>query len=376
MTTRFIEGFESGSISPNSSTNGTFNIQNTIFRTGAYALEFNLGASVQGRLALSDASADGRTTANMGVTGSFYTNVYFRVDTAPSGSDAEEIVSYFTATGPAYTLFVKIDSNRKLRVYDKDNSLVATGTSVLALNTWYRVGVKGTVGTSGAYEVRINGATELSGTCNQTGNNIDVFIVGPYQNRTTSSVLFYYDDIIGDDAGWPPDGSVVAMVPNANSSPMVWTTGTGLSNWQEVDELPPDGGTTYVRNSGTVANQVALFGMQNCSDVGITGTVNAVCAYISVRENAGVTSANRLRVASGGTNSDTSQFNHSTSFLFKQKHMGVDPNGSIAWTTSNLDALIVGSIENNAVSMRMDAVWLQVHHTPPVNTRAWFALVA
>lgn len=355
MTVLAFLGFECGANGPANNAFGTFSYQTSIVRKGTYAGRCNPVGAASGGWTIGTVDAAGAFTNPGFSSTTMYTSFYFYP--AAWQASAEHMHTINTAAGIALSL--RINSVGKLILHDSNGTQVATGTTVLTLNTWYKIEMKANVGSAKAYEVRINGVSEISGTCDQSTTAFTKIFLGKSANLGSSSVDWYYDDFIVDDAGYPADGEVKLLAPNANGSTQQWTSGTNASDYNEVKEVPADGGTTYVK-CGTGGSQVALFKVATLG----AGTINAVMTSILVREDTAVTSSNHHRVRSGGNNFDTSAVNQSTSYDSVGKFMVTDPNTSAAWTTAGVNAIEIGSIEDNAVAMRMDAARVEVHYAP------------
>lgn len=164
MAVVYFTGFEAGSTEPFYGAGGTYSIQTSIKKTGSYALKVNPTTTGTGYILTFGLTAAGIFPNNAPVTS--YTKFDFYYVTKAASND-EQIFLVKDYSSGLLKLEVRLTSTGVLKVYDKDASLVATGTTVLDANTWYRIEVKAGKGTNVAYEVRINGVTELSGTCNQ-----------------------------------------------------------------------------------------------------------------------------------------------------------------------------------------------------------------
>lgn len=354
-----ICGWERGGSVEVGATAGTVSISTSVFRTGARSLRVNPTTTGTGyhQLRLFNANGDDTTLNAATIT----LRVYFRYATKPS-ADNEEIATGRTNVAEKWA--VRLDSDGKLSVYDQAAGLVATGATVLSVDTWYRIEMQAGTSATAAYELRIDGVTELSGTMDTTTTNYNMVRIGKPNDRNGESVDFYYDDLaIRNDTTFPGAGQILQLIPTANGATQAWTAGTNASDYQEVDETPTDSDTTYVKSTGS-AGDVALFALQDCADVGITGTINAVKAYIRVKEDVTTTSANRIRLVSGATTSDGNATNRTASYGEVQRVFPTDPNTSAAWELASIDALQIGSIEDNAVAMRITNVALMVEYVP------------
>src|SRR5690606_63852 len=162
-------------------------------------------------------------------------------------------------------------------------------------------GVSGTT-----YELAYNGSTEISGASASSFNDADQIRLGKATDLNGNNMTQYYAGIIFETGGFTADAEdalIKCSLPIANGSTMQWTAGTNSSDYQEVDELPPDDDTTYVQ--GTATGDVALFDLQSSSTLGIgaSDSILAVMPYVVVgRVNSGADFT--LRTRSGSTNSD------------------------------------------------------------------------
>lgn len=342
-----MSGWELGDTRESSATSGNVSVQATTKRTGGYALQSNPTTTAVGYhefVGLSTAGA----TSNPNIA-TAYVRFYFRAGTLPAAND-EEIFVQRDTTNANNKLHVRINSAGNLVVYNQANTLVATGATALSTGTWYRIEVKSGNGTSAAYEVKIDGASELSGTTDQNATNCGAVRLGKVANRNSQTVNFYYDDFHYDDTAYPGSGNILAMKPNGAGSSSQWTSGTG-STFAEVDEIPSDDDTSYIMNSASVS-QSSLFAMEDTTTVGISGTILGTKGWHRIKEASAVTSANHLRLRSSATNSDTNARDLSTSYASYGKLYATDPATATAWTTGGLDAVELGVLEDNAVQIR------------------------
>lgn len=352
-------GFEFGDATDSQTTSGTFSIQTTVKRTGSYALRVNPTTTNVGYVAYRKYDADG-TIATLNAA-SVTVGIYFRWATLPASGDEEILWGGQTV---AQKWSVRIDSAGNLSVYNQADTLIDTGATVLAVDTWYLIEMQaGTSGTA-AYELKINTVSELSGTMDTTTTNHAQVRFGKTVNKNGNSVDYFYDDIyIRDDTTYLGASQVTAIVPNANGSTMDWTAGTNSSDFNEVDETPSDSDTTYVK-SNAGAGEIALFDMQSAADVGITGTIHGLKGGIYVREDPSATSSNSMRLRSNTTNNDTTARNLPVQYNSLYKVYTTDPATAVAWTTGGVDDVELGSIEANAAAIRMTKVAIEVLYTP------------
>jgi hypothetical protein len=135
-------------------------------------------------------------------------------------------------------------STLKIEVYTGNfATLVATGTAVLAANTWYVIEAHIVIGDAGSITVRSD-LTEDSVFIGDTkpgaGTAISYVTWG-----CCYSAAFYFDDIVIHDTNgdvnnsWPDGAKVYYMVPTGDGATKDWTPSTGTSHYALVDEVPP-----------------------------------------------------------------------------------------------------------------------------------------
>lgn len=350
-------GWEFGAAYATLNAIGTYSFSSTTVRSGTYSLRTNPTTTGTGYLTM--------VGPGVGIVGVYtttsYHRFYFRYGTKPASGD-EEFFNVLNSSNQQ-KLCLRLNSSGQIAAYDSAASLLATGTTALSANTWYRIEVQCGTGTSANWEVRINGVSEISGTGNLRTDQMYLTGFGKRTDRDGNSVDFYFDDWLYDDAAYPPDGAHILLVPDSNGTYQTFSIGAGSgSHYQVIDEIPPDGSTSYLLSTGTVGD-AETEGLQSCATAGISGTINAVFPIVIYVRNA--TGAQvKPRVRSGGTNSDgpaSSPYGGYSKTDFSQP---TDPATGLAWTTSGLDGAEVGAVENATTNQtRVTFVGLMVDFT-------------
>lgn len=357
MAIQQIIGFEYGNSGQAESSGGTVAWQGTTVRTGSFALQTNPATTAVGWAQFKKLAANGIQNTDINVA-DLYVSFYFRVGTLPGTS--EEIMS-FENTSDALKFALRIDSAGNLMAFQSDGTtqVGSTGSTALSTNTWYLLDVMCGTGAAASWEVKINGSAEISGTGDLNTLNHGQVVLGKATNRNGNTVNFYYDDVIISDSAFTGANEIKTIIPTANGSTMAWTSGTNASDYVEVADAS---NLTYVMSTGA-AGDVGLFDLTDTGTAGISGTIHAIRAMILVREDSAVTSSNSIRVRSNTTNSDSTARNTATTFAETERWLATDPDTTAAWTTGGIDALEVGSIENNAIAQRMARVLVEVAYT-------------
>jgi hypothetical protein len=359
-----ICGFEAGTVAAEIvSTSGTLDAAYTVVkRTGSYALRTNPTTTAVGWAQLLHGAGSAWPAVATGCG-----RAYFRYATKPASND-EPILQVLTS-GSVLKLEVRITSAGTLAVYDSTPTIVSTGSTVLAQDTWYRLEILVTEvggGDADTWALTVDGAAELNDTSDLGASNIGAFRLGKGANRNGNSVDFFYDDVAMDSASCPGAGQVTAMRADGDGAVTVWTIGAGGgAEWENVDELPNDGDTTYLLSTD-VATEASSVTLQSASAAGITGTINAVKGVAIAKRDGGTNGNYAVRIRAGGTNSDTASFASGASYGgINGNPRATDPSDSLAWTLADLDGVEVGVVEaNNTDRTRVTALYLMVDYVP------------
>lgn len=244
MALRLLAGFETGDLSEFQGSSGSISINSSIVKDGVYSIRVNP----------SGAAISYGTFVTQSTTIAF--RFSFRIATAPaSGSEI------FFSTGDASGIigveefFLRLNSSRQIVVINANGSTVATGSTVLALDTWYAISGHVEYSDTGAYSLFIDGASELSGTSDFSSGftQFNRTILGKAIDVSSQSVDFYYDSIvIGDDSTVPNYATaVIARSPITGGTPSsnAWTKSTGTDAGALWDDTPFDAATFCVSPS-------------------------------------------------------------------------------------------------------------------------------
>ncbi len=210
-----------------------------------------------------------------------------------------------------------------------------TGTTLIPDNSWFQVEMKVTVGAS-AFEVRLNGATEITGTGSFGADNIltIVFTHAGFGEGATTRV----DDVyVLDTTGSSPrnnflgDVMVKTLYPAADATYTQWTPLTGSSHWLMVNEKDMDGDGSYVFDS--TATHRDSYTMQA---IGVNSTIYAAQLNLGARKgDAGLRQIAPF-VRQSSTNYGGATATLSTDWLFYSQMMPQDPTGT-NWTPTTLN---------------------------------------
>jgi hypothetical protein len=159
-------------------------------------------------------------------------------------------------------------------------TLATSAAGVISPSSYNYIEVDAQISTNAQIVVNVNGTQviNVSGV-NDVDPGSNAFANG-WQLKGYGNVISRHDDvyILPDPGGTPMGGAflgspkIYAEVPFANSTPLQWTP-LSPPNWSEVDEIPPDGDTSY-NSSGNIGDQDQY--LYRISDV----PVNAAIAFV------------------------------------------------------------------------------------------------
>ncbi len=280
--------------------------------------------------------------------------VYLYIATAPSATTS--ILSY--GDGSFFGAHLRLGPERTIAVTQNDFTILGN-TSVLSLNTWYRLEL--------SYDdANANNTTvfKLDGTTVYSGNNGDiggggVIRVGVIDSTTAD---LYFDNVGsnstaagGTQTSYLGEGKIVALVPN----------GAGYSNcsigsYANINEIPPENGATSGGSNICELDTTTDVGMFNMTDSATAGvdsydTISLLYGMIRTREQSGGTSNYYIRLSANGTATSSStsydagdattvRTNTSGTTAFTNVFVSyTNPATSAAWVTSGIDSMQAGA---------------------------------
>jgi len=197
----------------------------------------------------------------------------------------------------------------------------STGTFAVYLNTPF----------GGAPLLSLTGLNTIN-TANAYANQ---FSIG---ELTGNTLTLYFDDFhcnsfTGSPAVLGEGTRIYTKMPGGAGYATVFTPNGAAANWQCVDEVPPDGDTSYVSTASFPATEGYAVGA-----AGLNNTVNGVVRYSYVRkDDAGAhTFSNGVR--SGGINGFSTAGSVNSAYSWQQNVFLTDPNTGLGWTAANADA--------------------------------------
>lgn len=196
---------------------------------------------------------------------------------------------------------------------------------------------------AGSVEIRADGNTVLSLSSINTGNQaVNQFRLG--QQSGILGTLDWDDFYLFDQSGSTNNDflgpmNIETLLPNASGTNSDWTVLTGPSNYEDVDEDPPDGDTTYV-STNTVGDKDSY----NFADLAMTaGTIHTVQINQYAKKTGIGTRTLNVAVESNATSTTTGTANSlSGDYKFERNTIDEDPDTSSAWSVSGFNAAEFG----------------------------------
>jgi hypothetical protein len=218
----------------------------------------------------------------------------------------------------------------------------------LVYGTWYYIEIKVVIhDTAGSVELRINGATVASASGVDTRNGgtgvVNGFQFGAGHGGSSQRTNANFCDLyVCDGSGainnsFLGDCKVECLFPNGAGAETQWTPSAG-SNYQNVDETPPNDDTDY--NKSNTVDQVDTYAMTDLAST--TGLIYGVQYLDYVRkDNAG--SRHIAPVARiGGTDYAGADASLGDSYVYTREIHELSPATAAAFTISEVNAMEFG----------------------------------
>ena len=228
------------------------------------SIRLNMGLGRTGIGCLQINSASFGPTRSLGA---HYTKVAMGIAASISGVSAgfTEILRFNQSSGTAgANIVIRVVTNGAIEVMRGSGDAPFQTSLGISAALVYSFGVYNYVeaicffhATLGTVTVRVNGAVVLT----LTNQNTLAWVSVPYTDAVQimgaafNSVNSYYADFYVLDWSAPPNNTLLGPVrvyegpPDANGA-VTWTPNAG-TNWSNVNEIPPDGDTSY-NSSGTI----------------------------------------------------------------------------------------------------------------------------
>jgi len=328
---------------------GSFSIDGTTKRTGSYSYRINPTTTAVGYFDCSGTDPDNKARTRGHYLQDAWYGFYLNIATLPA-SNSEEILTILDSSGGTKCT-LRINSAGKVDFYNSATTLIGTGTTVLSTGVWNRIELKVGTGASGAYDLRIAGVSEYSGTTNvgTVFNGIARF--GKNVNRNSQTIDINIDDIRISDTGFASkDWRVALSRVNAAGAVNTWTDGAGSDTYTDVDEIPPSASDYLLRKA---AGGDFSLKMQTTP-----GDVLAVKQFGYFADGAAAqVSCVSLRLRTGSTNYDYGAYDFDSTEQQLARVWNTDATGS-AWSNNTFNTAEIGAYTQRTTSTGVSCTWI------------------
>lgn len=237
---------------------------------------------------------------------------------------------------------ITVDTDGTLRVRRGNGSGTILGSSAAGLiptNAWFHLEIKVLISdTVGTVEVRFNGVTKIGPLTSQdtaSSANIYVGYVGFLASKVDDVVIWDTSRALNNN--FLGDVKVETIFPDSAGSTTQFTPSSG-SNYQNVDENPPNDDTDY--NEDATVNDIDLYNLGALTTT--SGAIKAVQVIGRMRKtDAGAREAAVIQKSSATTTVGTTQA-LGTSFVTYRELNETNPATAAAYTISEVNALQAG----------------------------------
>ncbi len=243
-------------------------------------------------------------------------------------------------------LVLSVNSDGSLELSLSGSPILTTAAGLITQNIWQYIEVRALIDNSpnGAVEIRVDGIQRAVDTSADTQNGGSALIneIRFQEDNQT----FHIDDVyILDTTGTPApqktflgDVEIELLLPDGAGNTSDFDTATPSANhWENVDETPPDGDTSY--NETAVVNDVDLFTYAALTSITGGSTVLGVKAAAFAKKTDGGDGDMRLVARPVSTNRNGATKTLATDYTYHNEYWDINPETSAAWT----DALINSS---------------------------------
>lgn len=276
-------------------------------------------------------------SASIAVTAASTLIIGFAFRAALLGSQESRICALLDGVTLQDELYFKTDGKLEVR---RNGTVLATAASALSTATWYYIEWKVTISdASGVSEVVLNGNSgspiiSFSGDTKNTSNSTADSVAIQTSNDGGGQTIDWDDFYICNSSGslnnaYLGDVRIKTVFPDGAGNYAEWTPSAG-SNYQNVDENPPDDDTTY--NSSATANQRDTYSFSSLAISG--GSVKAAVINMQVRKDDGGSRSIASLCRSSSTDGVGSTQSVPSSYINMQGIYETDPATSAAWAST------------------------------------------
>jgi hypothetical protein len=217
--------------------------------------------------------------------------------------------------------------------------LAASSAGLVSAMTAFYLELQVSFSSTGSVAIQLNSASVASASGVLTTNTAHDYAQQAGFASAASNLWYAGDVYINDPTGsynngFEGDLHVGYLIPTANGRVHAWTPLSG-TNWSEVDDVPPDGDTSY--------NSANTTGLEDCYVLGaIPNTVNQVVAVqvsAYARRDASGSRSVALGVGNGTSESFGSNVALGSSYSYAVQNFDTNPLTGEPWVATDLSAI-------------------------------------
>lgn len=260
----------------------------------------------------------------------------FRTDVNPVGGWSTNNAFVIQTATNSFILTMNADASGHIVIKNNGGTTIATGTTVLAANTWYFIEIKlfVNVGTpaSGTVEVHLNGATEIASTTGNFGSTLpDRFSCLGLNGNTDFDDLYALDTTGSTNTTFLGDCRITTVMPTGDGAHSQWTPTGGTTHYTEVDDTTPDDDTTYVSDATPGDIDTYTF-----ADIDGGATIFGAQSNLYARKDDAGTRQIAPVIRQSGTDYVGTTVTLGTTYTFYEQIYDQDPTGT-NWTPSTFN---------------------------------------
>lgn len=284
---------------------------------------------------------------NIPAISAFYCGFALYMPTLPNG----KMQVFGTYDGTTWQLGLRIDPSGFLILGTGESAgefanVLATSTLALTAGVWHYIEIKGVISpTVGVAEVKVDGTTVYAtasgvNTSPSGSAQITSYWIGQQEQGWTTNKID--DHYFLDANGTAPNGyqgncQVVWVQPSAAGSNAQFTPQGNAANWQNVDDNPADGDTTY--NKSITPGQIDSFLKPGLASN--IASVPGVLLVARVRADNGAPVIH-LVAKSGAALAESADIALGLSYKTVTAPISTDPATTAAWTPAGFNAAEIG----------------------------------
>jgi len=268
---------------------------------------------------------------------------WLKVSAAPA---AQGLLLDFRDNGVNSCGSIHVNTSGQLALYNQDGvTLVTTGGTNVADGNWHWIEVYLISGNSATQKCYADGTIQWNGTLsidsfNRTCDHLTFTSITNVTVTVDDPMIFTADSAVSPQPSDIPLGpqAIYTKAPSSDTATVQFSTSSGSAHFSLVNEVAPDGDSTYVQD-----NTSGHTDLYNYSALGFSPAKVWSVNLKSLVKNPGSGSISfKNTCTSAGTSSDGASTVSPSSYQLKNTIYDQDPHTSATWTGANLDSATFG----------------------------------